>query len=462
MIMDMMRDLTLLLPTVTALIVAVLALVAEMLGKSRISLLIVVVGLLSATGMTVPLIGQDTSIFMQTYRIDALSIGAHLILLPATALTALLLRTETKGTIREGTLYPLLVFATLGAIVLAGAGDMMFLALGLLLSSIASFGLVGFFQTDRSTEAAMKFFVYGSVTGAVMLFGLTYWYGAVGSTYLADLSRLDAMPLAGLAGLVGVIIGIGYKAGVVPVHFWVPDSYQGAPISVAAYLSVVPKIGALFAFAQIFRDMPESMAWQLTAAIIAAATMTYGTIVALMQTNVVRLLAYSAIAQSGFFLLAIVSMPDQLAIQSLLYFAAAYAVISIGAFATVMMIGTETSDYKDLLQKKPVIAIGMIILLLSLVGIPPFAGFFGKLLLFTAAIDSGFAWLAVIAIVNSVLSLVAYLRIILPMMQPSNRKEAHHIRQNAIVISCWWIAIAANILLAIAAQYVVSIGNIYQ
>ncbi|HEX22767.1 MAG TPA: NADH-quinone oxidoreductase subunit N, partial [Chromatiales bacterium] len=257
----MERDLALIIPEIIVLLTGVIALVAEMLRLPRIALTVTVTGLLLATGMTLPLLGADTSIFGGTFRIDMLSVWAKLILLPATVLSVLLARTELGGSDREGTVYSLVCFVTLGSLVLAGAGDSMLLVLGILLSGLGSFALVAYPRNDSATEAAMKFFVFAAVTGAIMIFGLSYWFGATGSTLLSDLSRLEAKPVVAAVGLIAVIVGLGYKASLVPFHFWAPDAYEGAPVSIAAYLSVVPKIGAILALTQVVRDLPMSTGW---------------------------------------------------------------------------------------------------------------------------------------------------------------------------------------------------------
>ena len=414
--MQMGRDLALLAPELTLLVAAVLALVAEMLRAPRWSLWLTLAGLLAATGLSARLIGTDTTVFMMTFRVDALAVWAKLALLPATALMILLVRPEVRGTDREGTVYSLLAFTTLGTLALVGAGDVMFIVLGVLLTSLGSFALVAYPRDDRSTEAAMKYFVFGSVTSAIMAFGVTYWFGATGSTLLADLARLETMRLTGVAGLVAVIVGLGYKAAVAPFHFWAPDAYDGAPLAVAAYLSIVPKVGAVFALAQVVRDLPEGLGWRAVVAVLAVVSMTYGNLAALPQTNVVRLLAYSSIAQSGYFLLGIVALGrSALAIQSLVVFAAAYAAMNLGAFAVVARAGRDLEAFGGVGRSAPWTGAAMVIFLLSLVGVPPLGGFVGKLLLFGAAIDAGYAWLAVIAVLNSVLSLAVYLRIIVVM-----------------------------------------------
>ncbi|HED15477.1 MAG TPA: NADH-quinone oxidoreductase subunit N [Gammaproteobacteria bacterium] len=414
----MERDLALIIPEIIVLLTGVIALVAEMLRLPRIALTVTVIGLLLATGMTLPLLGADTSIFGGTFRIDMLSVWAKLILLPATVLSVLLARTELGGSDREGTVYSLVCFVTLGSLVLAGAGDSMLLVLGILLSGLGSFALVAYPRNDSATEAAMKFFVFAAVTGAIMIFGLSYWFGGTGSTLLSDLSRLEEKPVVAAVGLIAVIVGLGYKASLVPFHFWAPDAYEGAPVSIAAYLSVVPKIGAILALTQVVRDLPMSTGWPLVIAVVSVITMTYGYLAALVQDNVVRLLAYSSVAQAGYFLIGIVAVgASPLAFTSIIVFSAAYAAMNLGAFAVVMHAGRTLDVFSGIGRKNIAIGVAMVVFLLSLAGIPPLAGFVGKFLLFGASIEAGFTWLAVIAILNSVLSLAVYLRIIVPMYQ---------------------------------------------
>ncbi len=416
----MADDLSYLIPEITVLLTIVFALVAEMLRRPRIALVVTLIGLLLATGLTLPLLGADTTAFSGTYRIDALSVWAKLILLPATALSILMARSELGGSDREGTVYVLICLATMGALVLAGAGDTMLLVLGILLTGLSSFALVAYPRNDTATEAAMKFFVFASVTGAIMIFGLSYWFGGTGSTLLSELPRLETKPVIAAVGLIAVIVGLGYKASLVPFHFWAPDAYEGAPVSIAAYLSVIPKIGAILALAQVVRDLPINTGWPEVIAVVAVLTMTYGYLAALVQENVVRLLAYSSIAQAGYFLLGIVAMASSpIAIKSIIVFAAAYAAMNLGAFAIIMRTGQTLNKFSGVGRTHVVLGVVMAVFLLSLAGIPPLAGFVGKFLLFGATMDAGFTWLAVIAILNSVLSLAVYLRIVIPMYHES-------------------------------------------
>ena len=453
--MAMGRDLGLLLPEIVVALTGVVALIAGMLRRPRWALPIVVVGLLLATALSVPLIGVETTLFMGTFRVDSLAVWAKLVLLPASALAAILADVEVRGTDREATVYSLLALVTVGALVLAGAGDVMFLVLGVLLSSLGTFALVAYPLDDRATEPAMKYFVFGAVSGAVMIFGLTFWFGGTGSTLLVDLIRLEGKPLAAAAGLVAVLVGLGYKAAIAPFHFWAPDAYDGGPVSIAAYLSVVTKIAAIFALAAVVRNLPADVGdWRLVVAALGALSMTYGNLAALPQTNVVRLLAYSSIAQAGYFLLGVAALGrSDLAARSLVVFAAAYAAMNLGAFAVALGVGRELAAFAGLGWSRPWAGAAMVVFLLSLVGVPPLAGFAGKLLLFGAAIDAGMTWLAVVAILNSVLSLAVYLRVIVPMYRASAPVPAL-MRPVAAVSG---IALAATLLIGVGVELVTSL-----
>ncbi|GBE10828.1 NADH-quinone oxidoreductase subunit N [bacterium BMS3Bbin12] len=450
---SMAHDLSFLIPEILVLLTGAGTLVCEMLRRPRTALAVAVAGLLLATALTLPLLGVDTSVFSGTFRIDTLSIWAKLILLPATVLSLLLARAELHGGDREGTVYSLLCFTTFGALVLAGSGDTMFLVLGVLLSGLGAFALVAYPRNDAATEAAMKFFVFASVTGGVMIFGLTYWFGATGSTLLGDLGGLDKAPLAAAVGLIAVIVGLGYKASLVPFHFWAPDAYEGAPLSVAAYLSVVPKIGAIFALVQVVRDLPVSGGWPFLLAVVSVLTMTFGYLAALVQDNVVRLLAYSSIAQAGYFLLGVVAVGvSPLALPALIVFAAAYAAMNLGAFSVTLRTGRTLDAFAGLGRGNPVVGVAMVLFLLSLTGIPPLAGFVGKFLLFGAAIDAHFTWLTVVAILNSVLSLAVYLRIVVPMYRRRSEAAAPmptHLPWNRAV---WVVALIATLAIGLGAQ----------
>jgi len=412
------RDLPFLIPEILLSLAVVAMLIAEMVRMARLALWFGLAGLAVATVATLPLLTTDTTVFGGTYRIDLLSGWAKLILLPGTALALLLARAEIAGQPREGSVYSLLCLVTLGALMLAGSGDMMLLVLGVVLTGLGSFALVAYPRDGAATEAGMKYVVFGAVTGSVMIYGLTFWFGGAGSTLFSNLGALEGKPPIAIAGLTAVIVGLGYKASLVPFHFWAPDAYDGAPVSVAAYLSVITKIAALFAFAQVLRDLPVESNWPLVIAMISAVTMTYGYLTALVQTNLVRLIAYSSIAQSGYFLMGIVALgASPFAIPGLIVLGAAYVAMNLGAFAIILLAGRGLDDIRGFGRRRPAAGVAMVVFLLSLTGIPPLFGFVGKVYLFGAAIDAGYLWLAVIGILNSVLALGVYLRIVVPMYQ---------------------------------------------
>jgi len=436
----MATDLLNILPQLIVLLTTVIVLCLEMVRSPRAGLWVMIVGMFLAAGFAVDMLGTDTTAFSTTFRVDSLSLWAVIILAPATILFALLGRSELKESAREGTIYSLMGFSALGAMILAGSGDLMFIVLGLLIGTLSGMAMAAHPRNDRSSEGAMKYFIYGSVAGAIMLFGLTYWAGLAGTTLISGINNPDLSSYAVMFGFITLIIGLGYAASLFPVHFWTPDTFEGAPVSIAAYLSVVPKIGALFALAQVVRDLPVSLVdWQLILAVLAALSMTFGNVVALWQENVIRLLAYSTIAQSGYYLLGIIGVGQSaLAFDSLVVFGAAYLFMNTGAFAITLGEGTRLNDFKGMGKRRPWQAVGMTIFLLSLVGMPPLAGFAGKFLLFGAAIQSGYTWLTVIAILNSAISLAVYMRIVVPMF--FEEAEGEQVEAYAPGISFVWIS----------------------
>ncbi len=449
----MSRDLSFLLPELVLMVTVALMLSAEMVRRPGLTLVLGLAGLGLATGLAWPLLDANAQVFGGTYRVGPLAVWSKLILLPATALSLLLVRAELAGRPREGTVYSLIVLVSIGALMLSGAGDIMLLVLGIVITGLGSFALVAYPADDPATEAAMKYLVFGSVAGAVMTYGLTFWYAGAGSTLFSALAGIDAMPLLGAAGLIALLVGLGYKAALVPFHFWAPDAYQGAPVSVAAYMSVVTKVAAIFALAQALRDLPVATGWQWAIAALAVLSMTYGYLAALVQSNLVRLLAYSSVAQSGYFLLGVVAVgTSALALKSLIVFGAAYAAMNIGAFAIVLLGGRDMAAIRGLGRRAPALGVAMVIFLLSLAGIPPLFGFFGKALLFGAALDAGFLWLVVIAILNSVLSLAVYLRVVIAIYGPPAGEPAAPIAAAPAAGIVWIATLAITLGLGVFSQ----------
>lgn len=365
--------------------------------------------------------GEPQAVFDDTYAVDMATNLTRLVVIAATLLVLCLSIETVQGHRRETEYYTLLLLAALGSVALAGASDLMLLAAAYLVASVPVYALVGFGKDAAGTEAALKYYLMGSFLGVALLIGVTLLFGAGGATVYRALGEgLAAAPRAAVAvGLVAVLAGLLFKAGGVPGHFWVPDVTEGAPAPVAAFVTTVPKIGALVA---IYRLVAEALPradvdWPLLLAVIAALSMTLGNLAAFFQDNPRRLLAYSTISQVGYLLMAAaVAGRSDLALPGLLYYLAAYSVTNLGAFAVVIELpGMRTlSDAAGLFRRHPGLAATLVVCLLGLVGTPPTAVFVGKLTIFSAAIDGGLGWLVVIAAFNTVASVFYYLRWIAP------------------------------------------------
>ena len=310
--------------------------------------------------------------------------------------------------------------------------------------SLTSYILAGFLtHNPRSSEAAFKYITYGAVASGTMLFGLSLLFGLTGTGDVVQISsRLtemfsagEAYPLVVLVIITFILAGIGYKMASVPFHMWSPDVYEGAPIPITAFLSVASKAAGFGLFIRLFystfqaSNIVGSVDWSLMLAIVSALTMTLGNLAALPQQNVKRLLAYSSIAHGGYLLMGATLLTPE-GIHAILFYFIAYLFMNLGAFFVVVLIanelGSETIDgYRNLWSRAPFVAVSMAIFLFSLTGIPPFAGFFGKWLLFTAVIKQELYWLAVVGLLNSVVSLYYYARIIKAMfLETSDETDA--------------------------------------
>ena len=322
----------------------------------------------------------------------------------------------------------MLLFSALAICLLSGATNLITILLSLDLLNITSYILTGYPHDDqRSTEAAIKLFLYSATLSAMMLYGASWFYGLTGSTDLTGIATVlreteNTVRPTVLPALIFIVAGFTLKVGAVPFHQWAPDAYEGAPVPVTAFLSTGPMIGG---FAVILRvlltALPpdlENLAtdWRTLLMAIATLTMTVGNLVALWQQNVKRLLAYSSIAQAGYMLIGVVVASPQ-GVTAVLLYLAAYVLANLGAFAAVAALSNQTrsdviGDYAGLSKRAPALALALTVCMLSLGGIPPTAGFAGKLCLFSAAIEKGLLWLAVVGAINGVISLACYWKII--------------------------------------------------
>ena len=365
--------------------------------------------------------GVESLTFFGTYARDNVAAIGRLIILVATAITIALSVPWFAKDPRHGEYYTLLLYSALGAILLAGATDLKAFIVAMLMSSATGFVLAGYHRrSSPSAEAAIKYYLIGALVNSAMLMGVALLFGIAGGTTFEALRTglpAEAGP-ATIAGVALVILGVAFKLGAVPAHAWVPDVAQGAPAPVAAFITAVPKVGAFIFLARFVMVLPAgSLGWELLVAVIAAATMTLGNLASLWQDDVRRLLGWSAVSQTGYGLMAIVALgQSDLAIPALLFFLAAYVPGNLAAFGTVVALRGRTAlaDYAGIGRAHPWLAGSLALSFLSFIGVPPLSGFVAKLLLFLVAIEVGYAWLAVVAAINTVISIFYYVRVLAP------------------------------------------------
>lgn len=371
-------------------------------------------------GLVWTVVGGTGTVFAQTYTVDTATNAIRVAVLGSVLLV--LVMTRLGGHARETEFVILLLLAALGAILLAGANDLVLLAAAYLLASVPLYALTGFAKDGPGTEATLKFYLLGALLGTTMLFGVMLVSGVGrGSDYPTLHHTLPGAPLAAVAvGAVAVLAGLVFKAGAVPGHFWVPDVTEGTQPAVGAIVTTIPKLGAVVAVYRLATLPPLN--WPLLIAVLAAATMTLGNLAAFFQRDVRRLLAYSTISQVGYLLMAVAAAGASLALPSLLLYLAAYAVTNLGAFAVVCALprARTLDDYAGLRAHRPWLAVCLAVCLLGLVGTPPTGVFAGKLTIFTATFDAGLGWLVVVAAVNTVASVFYYLRWLVPALRTSD------------------------------------------
>ncbi len=362
------------------------------------------------------------STFGNTIRFDWLGFFFSFLFIFGAAITSLFLMDHQKVG-RRGEVYALLLASTIGMCLMASAADLIMLYLAIETTSIPLYVLAGFMVADdRSTEAGFKYLLYGAMTSAVMLYGLSLLYGFTGTTNLyalaAALSGAE-VPLATTGGLILLIlVGLGFKVSLVPFHFWAPDVYEGSPTPIAGFLSTASKAAGFAAIARLFVvAFPAlSVDWTAVFAVLAAITMTLGNLLALPQHNLKRLLAYSSIAHAGYAMIGIVAV-SQLGIASSVFYMLAYLVTNLAAFGIVMAVSRDMDSdeyeaYRGLSRRSPWLALIMLAAFLSLAGMPPFGGFIAKVVVFAAGVRAHYTWLVVVGILNSVVGVYYYLNIL--------------------------------------------------
>ncbi|MBI4523876.1 MAG: NADH-quinone oxidoreductase subunit N [Deltaproteobacteria bacterium] len=395
------------------------------------------IGLIVASAMAVFLWGGQEGGFGDTILLDKFSLFFTLLFCGIAALTILSsIHYFGEATVRAGEFLSLILFSVLGMILMAAANDLILFFLGLETMSIAVYVLTGIWrEKSQASEAAMKYFTVGAFATGFLLYGIALIYGATGSTHLDRISSYLAQPvhqwpLFLLAGVFLLFLGLAFKIAAFPFHFWVPDVYEGAPTPVTAFMAVGVKAAAFAGWTRIFLHqlVPLSNEWASPLWVLAILTMTFGNLLAITQSSVKRMLAYSSIAHAGYLLIGLVAGGDSGG-SAVLFYLLAYAPMTLGAFGVMMALDQgdkdreSYSDFAGIGAKRPFLALTMSVFMLSLAGFPPLSGFTGKFNLFRSAMVSGYTDLAIIGALNSLLSVIYYLRVVVMMYMEEGTVE---------------------------------------
>jgi NADH-quinone oxidoreductase subunit N len=357
-----------------------------------------------------------------TLRHDWLAYSFQMLFIFAAGVTALLAM-DFKELGNRIEFYLLLIVSTLGMTLMASAADLVMLFVAIETTSIPLYILAGFFvKEQKSPESGFKYLLFGAMTSAIMLYGFSLLFGFAGTTDIYQIAQgvqQGSLPVATMvATLLLVLVGFGFKISVVPLHFWAPDVYEGAPTPVAGFLSTASKAAGFSVLLRFLLAIDPNMVtqWGAILAAIAVATMTLGNLIALAQTNIKRLLAYSSIAHAGYVLIGVVAV-SELGVTSAVFYLIAYLLTNLAAFGIVTVYGRavgsdDLTAYYGLSRRSPWLALGMLVAFLSLSGMPPFGGFVAKVFVFAAAVKSNLIWLAVVGVLNSIIGLFYYLTVL--------------------------------------------------
>jgi len=405
-------------------------------------------GVAIAAVATVKLMGANGAFFGGTFLLDPFSTFFKFGFFAACGLGILLsIRYLDIEDIHRGEYYALMLFATTGMMLMASAGDLITLYLGLELMALSIYVLAGFMRKDsRSNESAIKYLILGAFSSGIMLYGMSLLYGLSGTTnlnsILAFLKTADLSNPVLFLSMVMLIVSFGFKVAAVPFHMWVPDVYEGAPTSVTAFMSAGPKVAGFAVLLRVFIHAlgPLQMESSIILSGIAVLTMAVGNVLALAQTNIKRMLAYSSIAHAGYALVGLAAGGPEGAASVMLY-VVIYAVMNMGAFGVVIMLrrsgvrGEEITDFTGLGKTNKAAAFLMLIFMFSLTGIPPTAGFVGKFYVFKSAVQAGLIWLAVVGVVFSSISAYFYLRVVMVMYMYEPKAEFDLVKSPALALA---------------------------
>lgn len=455
------------IPEITVTVAGLLALLATAFGKgktgSRLSGIVTLIGAVVALYFAVVMWDTKGLAFSGLYTIDSFGSFLKIIFLIILCLvTVISFRYTEREDLVEGEYFALMSFGTLGMMVMVSSTSFVTIFIGLEVMSLSIYVLCGLLKSNiKAVESALKYFLLGSFATAFLLYGIALIYVSTGTI---DVEAMRSITAAGkmtgnalfLGGIALLIVGFGFKIASVPFHMWTPDVYEGAPTSITAYMATGVKAAAFGAFLRVFYTAfhPYLAEWSSVLWFIAVLTMTAGNIIALVQNNIKRLLAYSSIAHAGYILVAFVT-GDKIMSSSILYYLLAYTFMNLGAFTVVILLGgkdrsnEDIDSYAGLATRHPFIALCMTIFLLSLTGIPPLAGFAGKFYVFSDAIKGQFYWLAVIGMLNSAVAAYYYLRVLMYMYFKDPVKEIGKIDFSAGYVIVMLLSVAALLYMGI-------------
>ena len=434
-----------------------------------------------------PLSGAEDSVLLGSLSVDRFALFFNFLVLAATGLVIMASTDYVRRLERfQGEYYALLLFSATGMMLLAAATELITIYISLELTTMPLVALAAFLMTSRSSEAGMKFLIIGAISSAIMLYGMALIFGFTGSTTLSEIaasvgSVSGDLPFGNYALLVGIVlmvVGFGFKISSAPFQMWVPDVYEGAPTPVVAFLSVASKAAAFAILLRVFYTgfFDVSLDWAALMAALAAASMIIGNLVAISQSNIRRLFGYSTIAHAGYILVGVAAgvkgagpestFPEFVSIgpDSVLFYLGAYAAANLTAFFAIITIGNQIGsdridDYAGIARRSPLLAVAQALALLALIGVPPTSIFIAKLYIFSAAVKADLTWLAILGVINSVVSAYYYVRIIRVMFS----QPAQSVDKISAPPASWvalGIAGAAMLFIGIAPGYVLEFSRV--
>ncbi len=449
---------------------ALIVLITDLFAKKKGFL--AALSIIGVTGVALSMFGTSGTTFGGMFISDGYSSFFKLIFLITVVLAVLIsVKYISIERVNFGEYYSLILLSTLGMMIMASAADLIVLYLGLELMALSTYILAGFIRHDiKSNEAALKYFLLGAFSSAFLLYGISLIYGLTGTTDIyAIASHISEKGLSGNPALslsmTLFAVAFGFKIAAAPFHMWAPDAYEGAPTSITAFMSVGPKAAGFAVLGRVFMIAFASIKieWAMVLIPLSILSMGIGNIVALAQTNIKRMLAYSSIAHAGYALLGVIVANNE-GLASMMTYLMIYAFMNMGAFAVIIMLRTEgftgdkITDYEGLAKTHPFLAVLMLIFMFSLTGIPPTAGFIGKLYVFMSAINAGYTWLVIVAVVFSVISAYFYLRIIMYMYMKEPKVEVAT-SQSGTLVAALGVTTVAVLVIGVFPSFLVKLAK---